>query len=289
MTGASTRVWLLLGIVSFGDFVWCASLGMGLSHWWPLALLAVALMTLTLACRLTRIGPRLGATAEWILLWLIFSVAGAVLTYLAAAQDGAIYDARLALADAQLGFRWSGWLAYVESHPLLKSVFAVAYGSLLPQVLFSVFWFAFRRSDYRNAELLTNATLALLMTTAVFFLFPALGPCVGVPACHDAYIEDLVGLRHGNLPSLDMMLLKGVIAFPSFHAALAMLFTYAHRRSPSFLPMAVFNALMLLAIPSEGGHYLVDIIGGVAVGGVAILATSVLPPRVPALAPATTA
>jgi hypothetical protein len=138
MTAASTRVWLLLGIVSFGDFVWCASLGMGLSHWWPLALLAVALMALTLACRLTGIGPRLGATNEWILLWQIFSVAGAVMTYLAAAQDGAVYDARLALLDAQLGFRWSGWLGYVESHPLLKFAFAVAYGSLLAQVVFSV-------------------------------------------------------------------------------------------------------------------------------------------------------
>jgi PAP2 superfamily protein len=289
MTAASTRVWLLLGIVSFGDFVWCASLGMGLSHWWPLALLAVALIGLTLACRLTGGGPRLGATAEWILLWLIFSVAGAVMTYLAAAQDGAVYDARLALLDAELGFRWSGWSAFVETDPLLKFAFAVAYKSLLPQVLLSVAWFSFRGWDHRNAELLTNAMLALLLTTAVFFLFPALGPCVGVPACHDAYVEDLVGLRHGSLPSLDMMLLKGVIAFPSFHAVLAMLFTYAHRRSPTFLPMAVFNGLMLLSIPSEGGHYLVDILGGVVVGGVAILATSVLPPRVPALAPATTA
>jgi hypothetical protein len=68
----------------------------------------------------------------------LFSVAGAVMTYLAAAQDGAVYDARLALLDAQLGFRWSGWLGYVESHPLLKFAFAVAYGSLLAQVVFSV-------------------------------------------------------------------------------------------------------------------------------------------------------
>jgi membrane-associated phospholipid phosphatase len=136
--------------------------------------------------------------------------------------------------------------------------------------------------------LLTNAMLALLLTTAVFFLFPALGPCVGAPACHDAYVEDLVGLRHGSLPSLNIMLLKGVIAFPSFHAVLATLFAYAHRRSPTFLPMVAFNALMLLSIPSEGGHYLVDVLGGVAVGGLAILMTRVLPARMPALATATT-
>src|SRR5260370_34917421 len=86
-----------------------------------------------------------------------------------------------------------------------------------------------------------------------------------------------------------MMLLKGVIAFPSFHAALAMLFTYAHRRLPTFLPMAVFNGLMLLAIPSEGGHYLVDIIGGGAGGGGGILPATGLPPPGPARRPAATA
>jgi membrane-associated phospholipid phosphatase len=130
--------------------------------------------------------------------------------------------------------------------------------------------------------------IGLLLTTALFFLFPTLGPCVSVPACHDAYIDDLVGLRHGTLPSLDIMLLKGVIAFPSFHAVLALLFTYAHRGSQLVLPVAAFNALMLLSIPSEGGHYLVDVLGGVAVGGLAILMTRVLPAHVPVWAPATT-
>jgi membrane-associated phospholipid phosphatase len=109
-----------------------------------------------------------------------------------------------------------------------------------------------------------------------------------VPACHDAYIEDLVGLRHGTLPSLDIMLLKGVIAFPSFHAVLAILFTYTHRGSPSFLPVAALNALMLLSVPSEGGHYLVDVLGGVTVGGLVILMTRALPARAPILAPAPT-
>jgi membrane-associated phospholipid phosphatase len=107
-----------------------------------------------------------------------------------------------------------------------------------------------------------------------------------VPACQDAYVEDLVGLRHGSLPSLDMMLLKGVIAFPSFHAVLAILFTYAHRGSRVFVPVAVFNGLMLLSIPSEGGHYLVDVLGGIAVGLLAILMTRALPARTPALATA---
>src|SRR5437879_13771932 len=140
MTAASTRVWLFLAIVAFADFVWCVILGMGLSHWWPMALLALALIGVMLGCRLSGTAPRIAATAEWVLLWQIFSVAGAVLTYLAAAQDGAVFDARLALADAELGFRWSGWLAFVADHPLLKAALAVAYGSLLSQGIFSVVW-----------------------------------------------------------------------------------------------------------------------------------------------------
>src|SRR5204862_3004334 len=122
--------------------------------------------------------------------------------------------------------------------------FSVAYRSLAAQVVLSVLWLSWRGRDDRNAELLINTTIGLLLTTAMFFLFPTLGPCVGVPACHDAYIDDLVGLRHGTLPSLDIMLLKGVIAFPSFHAVLAILFTDAPRGSRVFVPVAVFKPLM---------------------------------------------
>ena len=56
----------------------------------------------------------------------------------------------------------------------------------------------------------------------------------------------------------------------------------------SFLPVAVFNLVMLVSIASEGGHYLVDVIGGIAFGGLTILARRVLPSREPALAPVTT-
>src|SRR5438874_9672916 len=142
------------------------------------------------------------------------------------------------MADAALGFRFAAWFDVIASYPVIQFAFAVAYRSLAAQIVLSVLWLSWSGRDDRNAELLVNTTLALMMTTGVFFVFPTLGPCVDVPACHDAYLDDLVGLRHGTLPSLDIMLLKGVIAFPSFHAVLAVLFTHAHRDSPIFLPVA---------------------------------------------------
>lgn len=282
----TSRIWLILAILTVGDIVWCRALGIRVADWQPFVAITVAVFCIIVVLRRNEIGERTVAMAEWTLLWIVFSVAGALLTYAAAAQGGPLYDAQFAALDAALGFDWSRWHDVVAAHPALWLPFAAAYTSLFPQALFTVCRFSGRDAEARNAELLVNASVALLVTTALFCLFPTLGPCADQPACQDAYIDDLVGLRSGKLPSLDIIVLKGVIAFPSFHAVLAVLFTYAHRRSASFIPVAAFNGLMLLSVPSEGGHYLVDVFGGIAVGGMTILALRVLPARVPALAPA---
>ena len=288
MSGVSTRVWILLLLLSFCDVAWAAERSITVSDWWPVIVIGAALLGIAIGHRRFGMSPRLAAIAEWALLWIIFSVSGALLTYLAAASGGPLYDSNLAALDAKLGFDWRSWHDIIAGHPTLRLPLAAAYRSLFWQISFSMLWLWWLRWDHRQAELLTNVTVGLMLTTMVFCLFPTLGPCVGMPECQDAYLQDLLGLRNGSLPSIDVMVLKGVIAFPSYHAALAVLFTYAHRRSASFLPVAVFNLVMLVSIPSEGGHYLVDVLGGMAIGWFTILATRVLPSREPALAPVTT-
>ena len=49
-----------------------------------------------------------------------------------------------------------------------------------------------------------------------------------------------------------------------------MLFTAAHARLPSFWAVATPNTVLLLALPSQGGHYLVDVPLGIALGLFAI-------------------
>lgn len=290
--GATTvplRVWLLLAGLAGADFVWCQARGFVILDWWPV--LAVGVLMLGFAASLRRVGPRwsrLAAIAEWIWLWIVFSCAGALLTYLAAAHDGPLYDSRVAPADGLLGFDWNAWHAFVLEHRWLKWPLAIAYGSLVPQIMLSVLWFAWRGWDRRNAELLTQVSLALIVTTAMFWRFPTLGPCAGLPGFDDVYVSDLQGLRHGTLPTINLMVMKGVVAFPSFHAVLAVLFAYAHRQSPTLLPFAVFNAVMLASVPSEGGHYLTDLFGGIAVALLTIGATRFWPVRLPIWAPVAT-
>jgi hypothetical protein len=288
MSPVAYRIWLLLGGVSAVDLFWCAAERLTVSNWQPFLLVAATLLALALVARRAGL-PRLGLLAEWTLIWLIFSVAAAILTYAAATRDGPLFDARLAAFDRALGFDWNAWIVRVRAHPLAEAMLRGAYESLLAQILLTIAWFTWQGREERIAELIAAVTIALLLTTAVFCLFPAFGPGVDVPGFELAYLGDLTGLRNGTLPSLDVMLLKGVITFPSFHAVLAVLFVWAHRDSISLVPAAALNLVMLVAIPSEGGHYLVDIFGGFAVVAVAIPAARFLPAPRPALAPATTA
>jgi len=60
---------------------------------------------------------------------------------------------------------------------------------------------------------------------------------------------------------------------PSYHTAMAVLFTYAFRRTGLVgYGIATLNVVMLLSIPPIGGHYLVDLLAGgaLALGAIAV-------------------
>jgi membrane-associated phospholipid phosphatase len=81
----------------------------------------------------------------------------------------------------------------------------------------------------------------------------------------------LMSLRAGGAHTFSIDRLQGIITFPSFHTILSIIFIYVHRPpARSFVPVAILNALMLLAIPSVGHHYLIDMISGAAVAAVCI-------------------
>ncbi|MGH6976894.1 MAG: phosphatase PAP2 family protein, partial [Stellaceae bacterium] len=78
-----------------------------------------------------------------------------------------------------------------------------------------------------------------------------------------------------TLHRLDLSKLEGLINLPSFHAGLAIFFVYAVRRRMALLAFAgALNGVMIVAVLTEGGHYLVDAISGAAVAGAAIAAAA---------------
>jgi membrane-associated phospholipid phosphatase len=276
MPGGPVVLWTALAALAVVDLESCHALGLSFANWLPFLSATGAIAALGLVYGLTGRSARIAGMANGVLLWMVFSLLASILTYAAAGLGGSLYDNGLADGDAALGFNWLAWYDFVAGHPMLQLTLWFAYASLLPQILLSVFWFSLAGWEHRNAELLINAALALFLTTLLFHLFPALGPGSGMASFREAYIDELVSLRSGSLPLVNVMHLKGLIAFPSYHAVLAILFAYAYRGSWLFIPVALLNAVMLVSLPSGGGHYFIDVLAGAAVAVVTILATSAL-------------
>lgn len=272
-------LWSAVVLLAAVDVLLCHRLQLWFTDWGHLLLAGAVTGGLALFYRLSGRSAPLARAAHWTLLWLVFVNAGTVLTYVAAAYGGAARDAELAAIDLALGFDWVGWSDFLAPHPGLRFLLWLSYLSLFPQILVSIFWLSWRDLDGFNCELLLNNIVSLPIATALFVLFPALGPLQGGG---QPGLPVLLALRGGGALSFDMTQLQGLISFPSYHTVLAVLLTYAHRRSPLLVPFAVINGIMLISIPTFGPHYLIDIVAGIAVAALAILATTIMMPAIAA-------
>jgi len=68
---------------------------------------------------------------------------------------------------------------------------------------------------------------------------------------------------------------KGLIGFPSYHAAMALLAIW-YLRDVKFLrwPVLALNLAVLLATPLQGGHHAVDVLASIPVAALAVFFTS---------------
>lgn len=245
-------------------------------------------------------GPMLtfmfGASAQLLLVTALMTP----LTYIAAATDLPLQDGNLAALDRMLGLDWRAYIAFVNERPWLISYLALGYASIAwPVFGVPVLLGVTRR--YRRLQQFTLAfALALIATTVVSTLTPALGAYHGlglkladyahiVPGGYLDQLRDFPRVRDGSLRELDIVHLVGIITFPSFHAAAAVLYLWAFWSIWWMRPLALMaNGLMLAATPIGGGHYFVDVLAGIGVAVLAIAASRWIGHRVtrPATRPA---
>jgi hypothetical protein len=201
------------------------------------------------------------------------------LTYLAAAPGFPLLDGELSRLDALLfGFQWDTAARWVVGHPLLDVALQKAYFSGYPQLAAVLLLGSVSRPGDRNGDFIWQFGIAVLLTSAVFVFTPALGK---VGHLGSAYTEALTAIRSGSWTVFDYTHAEGIITFPSFHTAVAVLLIYGVRRY--YWALAVFiplDALLIVATPTVGGHYLVDLPAGAIVAILAIFATRVLRQRI---------
>ncbi len=204
--------------------------------------------------------------------------AGTLFEYLATSANLPLLDQSLDAIDRATGFDWLSFFATVNAHPAVNSVLIFAYWSTTPVVLGVLIILCCKRDIYRLGEFLAVFAVSLLCTLAIGAFVPAAGAftqhaSVGDVFSHWPFFRTFQALRSDSTPILDFSDPQGLVTFPSFHAVMAIITTYALRnlRVVSLLCLMILNALVIVSTLTEGGHYLVDVIGGIIVAGASIL------------------
>jgi len=226
----------------------------------------------------------LGATAQIVLVTVLM----APLTYVAAAINFPLQDANLLAVDQALGLDWAGYVVFVNDHPVLAAWLSYGY-NMIRWPIFAIPVVLAATHRYQRIEEFTFAfALALIATTIISALVPAIGVYqqIGLdpadlesldPRAYLDQVRDLGPVRDGALRHLDLFGLAGIVTFPSFHAASAVLYAWAFWPVRWMRPIALIaNGAMLAATPIDGGHYFIDLIAGIAIAAFAIIAARTL-------------
>ena len=189
-------------------------------------------------------------------------------TSLMASLDLPLIDGALKHADHVLGFDWSATSDWVARHPMFDLMFSRAYDSIWWQAPLVLLIGSYTRPGERNAEAIWLCVISVL---ACIILSAAL-PAIAYPGVKGMkHIDELRAIRDGHWTLMSVGG-GGIVAFPSFHAALAVIYIYSVRHYRwALLVSGPLNLVMLASTPTVGGHYLVDVIAGVAVAFASIV------------------
>jgi hypothetical protein len=206
-----------------------------------------------------------------------------VLNYLLLTIAGHRVDVPLAALDRAIGVDWPAMMAVAAQHPLVAIIMQLAYISVLPQLALLVAMLGiFGRHERIYALCLSLAAGAAICVT-VWTLAPSFGAFSvydlpasvtrHLPLALDGhYAKALVALLAHGPGHISPTDAKGLIGFPSFHAAMALLVVWYARELTLVRWFATaLNSLVLIATPIQGGHHVVDVIAGFAVAALAIL------------------
>lgn len=230
-----------------------------------MVLLAVAAALAMLSFAIKRLARPLIVASDFIDSIVYVFVFGAFLapfTSLLASLDLPLIDRALNRADHLLGFDWSSASDWVARHVMLDREFTRAYYSFLWQAPFVLLFGSYARPGERNAEAIWLYVVSVLACVILSGALPAIGEPGVIGMKH---IEELRAIRSGHWTVMSANG-GGIVTFPSVHAVLAVIYIYCGRhRIWALLVLAPLNLLMLASTPTVGGHYLVDVLAGIAI------------------------
>ena len=219
------------------------------------------------------------AVAERFFLLGLFSIIFLVqpqAQYVALAFKRPLIDHWLAAADAALGVNVVALTAWTARHPFIRNVLFWSYATLVAQfgLPLVALWFG-KRDREALWEYTFNFFVCSFAIILILGVFPAACPMTYYgfkPLVGQARVEQqIAGIRAGTLTRIDFGQLDGVISFPSFHTAGALMVTWAFRHKRwLWWPLLAVNTALIAATVMLGVHYFVDIVAGAALFGASV-------------------
>ncbi len=251
-----------------------------------LALLSVGLAAVGHYYERVRFSAQIGAMLFGCAFLIAFSAAFSVFNYFLLTVAGSRIDLTLARIDLAMGVDWPQLITFIAKHPLANLVLHICYISLLPQIAVLTICLGWLGRVLETYKLLLALAVGAILTVtfwaflpsfgafSVYHLDPGLSSRLNLEL-DTRYARDLVHLLSNGPARIAPDEVKGLVGFPSFHAAMA-IFAFWYSRSLRSLrwPFFAINAGVLVSTPIHGGHHVVDVIGGLAVAGAAIVATN---------------
>jgi membrane-associated phospholipid phosphatase len=268
---------------------WYLGMAVGMTSGW-IGLSMISLIALAVVRKPTW-SPLLRRTLnllELFFLLLMIGYCGALLSYVVMSCTSGYTDDLLVRMDASLGLDWLSIWRAADRHRWIMEAGRISYTSffITPLILLPALVLT-GRSSHAYAFMLAYA-LCVFLVDVVFAAFPARAafqhflsdrPEVWGHGPRD-YLAAIEQLRAGTLRQIEVDRLSGIVTFPSFHAAAGILFIWAAwPLRPLRLPMLLVNSAMLASATFFGGHYVVDLFGGIALAYASVAAITALERR----------
>jgi len=196
------------------------------------------------------------------------------------AISGPFADSGLAAVDRALGLNWPLFVKEFEKSDKATTAIVLFYNSFRwqPALVLSILFLL--RQENRAWMTVAAGVIAAVITAAIYPFTPALGAYTyfhvspaAVPrfAAGWNFAPVLQAIKAGGARTETPQMFTGLVSFPSYHAAAAAIFVWAVWPLPKIrVVFVLLNARMAVSAVVAGGHYLIDIVGGLAVAAISI-------------------
>ena len=192
-------------------------------------------------------------------------------------------------AGSLVGFDGLALVKWVDGVPVLSRLLMYAYASFAPQELLVLsMLLILLRQPGPGFTLVLGYGMAGFAASAISVWFPALGAHVTYGIASQAlssvnvhfgyaFLNEFHAVRDQATFVLSVATAQGILTFPSLHTAVAILCAAAASSHVLLrYPVLVLNVLMVVSTLTHGGHYLIDVLAGMVLALLALLAVAAI-------------